>query len=371
MLSSSDKNQNSGLGGVGDTLGKTVDGLTGTLGATVGGLGKTVGGATEGLGKTLSGTSEGLGNTSQNDAIASADEPLPDSRNDRQDSTASVAKIVHNAKAATDKEQQMTLLQGIKLYPKAVAWSVFISTCIVMEGDDISLVNNFYAFDQFNRKYGELTSDGKYEVPARWQAGLSNVIAYLPNGVYGTVSAAAVISRMRLTFPQLQFGLMVGIGGGIPSKCNDSRLGDVVVSKPGGKYGGVIQYDYGKAVQSGQFEPTGILNQPPPALLTHVSKLEEQQMTGGQYAISKLVNAALEQNPNIKERFSPPEQQTDFLFCSFYHHADKGLDCEKCDKEQLFDREPRDMRTPYIHYGLIASGNRVMKDPESRDRLAQ
>ncbi|KAE8160416.1 P-loop containing nucleoside triphosphate hydrolase protein [Aspergillus tamarii] len=61
------------------------------------------------------------------------------------------------------------------------------------------------------------------------------VIAYLPNGVYGTVSAAAVVSRMRLTFPQLQFGLMVGIGGGVPSKSNDIRLGDVVVSKPSGK----------------------------------------------------------------------------------------------------------------------------------------
>lgn len=30
------------------------------------------------------------------------------------------------------------------------------------------------AFDTFNRKYGELQSDGSYEVPARWQAGLSN-----------------------------------------------------------------------------------------------------------------------------------------------------------------------------------------------------
>ncbi|KAE8156632.1 hypothetical protein BDV40DRAFT_280650 [Aspergillus tamarii] len=108
------------------------------------------------------------------DAIDPVDEHLPESRNGRQDSTASAAKIVHNAKAATDKEQQMTLLQGIKLYPKAVAWSVFISTCIVMEGYDISLVNNFYAFDQFNKKYGELTADGTYEVPARWQAGLSN-----------------------------------------------------------------------------------------------------------------------------------------------------------------------------------------------------
>ena len=51
--------------------------------------------------------------------------------------------VIHNAKAAAAKEQSMTLWQGIKLYPKAVAWSVLISTCIAMEGYDISLVNNF------------------------------------------------------------------------------------------------------------------------------------------------------------------------------------------------------------------------------------
>ena len=75
--------------------------------------------------------------------------------------------MVEDAKAATDKEQSMTLLQGIRTYPKAVAWSVLISTCIAMEGYDISLVNNFYAFPPFNRKYGELMPDGSYQVPAQ------------------------------------------------------------------------------------------------------------------------------------------------------------------------------------------------------------
>jgi SP family general alpha glucoside:H+ symporter-like MFS transporter len=82
-------------------------------------------------------------------------------------SDSSMKTIIQNAKAATEKEHSMSLLQGIKLYPKAVAWSVLISTCIAMEGYDISLVNNFYAFDQFNRKYGEQLADGKYQVPAR------------------------------------------------------------------------------------------------------------------------------------------------------------------------------------------------------------
>ncbi|KAI8243386.1 Maltose permease [Colletotrichum sp. SAR 10_96] len=82
--------------------------------------------------------------------------------------------FVQSAKNASDKEQQMSLSQGIKLYPKAIAWSVLISTCIAMEGYDISLVSNFYAFPQFNRKYGVCNAAGDCEVPAPWQAGLSN-----------------------------------------------------------------------------------------------------------------------------------------------------------------------------------------------------
>ncbi|KAJ5502480.1 Major facilitator superfamily domain general substrate transporter [Penicillium fimorum] len=89
-------------------------------------------------------------------------------------SDSSMTKVIRNAKAATEKEQSMTLIEGIRLYPKAVLWSVLISTCIAMEGYDISLVNNFYAFPQFKRKYGEILPNGKYEVSAAWQAGLSN-----------------------------------------------------------------------------------------------------------------------------------------------------------------------------------------------------
>lgn len=44
------------------------------------------------------------------------------------------------------------------------------------------------------------------------------VIAYLPFGVYGTTSATSVISHLISTFPNIRFGLAMGIGGGIPSK---------------------------------------------------------------------------------------------------------------------------------------------------------
>jgi SP family general alpha glucoside:H+ symporter-like MFS transporter len=102
-------------------------------------------------------------------------------------------QMIHNARSATEKEHKMTLLQGIKLYPKAIFWSILISTTIVMEGYDVCLINNFCncstplflgqalgtdstvdGFPQFNRKYGEQLPSGEWQVPARWQSGLSN-----------------------------------------------------------------------------------------------------------------------------------------------------------------------------------------------------
>ncbi|KAH0832738.1 hypothetical protein AYO21_00357 [Fonsecaea monophora] len=97
--------------------------------------------------------------------------------------------VIHNAQRATEKEHKMTLWQGIKLYPKAVGWSILISTCIAMEGYDVCLLSNFYAFPQFQKKYGEQLPDGSYQIPAPWQAGLSNganvgeIIGLMINGL--------------------------------------------------------------------------------------------------------------------------------------------------------------------------------------------
>src|SRR5436190_24182059 len=71
--------------------------------------------------------------------------------------------------------------------------------------------------------------------PNRYRFGCINghnvVIACLPDGETGTNPAATVATRMTLNFPSLRFGLMVGIGGGVPTPpdYSDIRLGDVVV----------------------------------------------------------------------------------------------------------------------------------------------
>lgn len=85
-----------------------------------------------------------------------------------------LSPLEYSAKVKIDKEHNMSLWEGIKLYPKAIFWAAVISACCAMEGYDIALIGNFYAFPPFNRKYGELQPDGSYQVPAQWQAGLSN-----------------------------------------------------------------------------------------------------------------------------------------------------------------------------------------------------
>ncbi len=49
-------------------------------------------------------------------------------------------QLVKEAKLAHDREAQMTFKQAIKTYPKAVGWSLILSTALIMEGYDTALL---------------------------------------------------------------------------------------------------------------------------------------------------------------------------------------------------------------------------------------
>jgi nucleoside phosphorylase len=201
--------------------------------------------------------------------------------------------------------------------------------------------------------------------------GYNVVVTCLPTGVYGTIAAATVISHMRSSFPNIRFCLMVGVGGGVPSRKNDIRLGDVVVSTPTGTSGGVVQYDSGKTISSGRFEQTGSLNQPPQILLTAISQLQSTNLIKGNHGISDVLSDISKKNPVMSPEFFPPPPQHDRLFSAEYDHPESEDTCVRCDRSHLVDREPRASNEPQVHYGLIASGNQVMKHGKTRDRLAK
>jgi hypothetical protein len=80
------------------------------------------------------------------------------------------------------------------------------------------------------------------------------VISVLPDGEYGTSSAARVASRMLLSFPNVRICLMVGIGDGAPILKHDIRLGDVAVSATRHRKGGVCEYDFCKTIQGQELQ---------------------------------------------------------------------------------------------------------------------
>ncbi|KAL3482068.1 nucleoside phosphorylase domain-containing protein [Aspergillus californicus] len=192
-------------------------------------------------------------------------------------------------------------------------------------------------------------------------------IVCLPSGVYGTTSAAVVVAQMVTTFPALQFGLMVGIGGGVPGPTADIRLGDVVIGTPTPGSAGVVQYDYGKALRDGRFQQTGTLNKPAQVLLTAISQIRSEYMVSD--AMANIMSSALEDNLEFREGFSRPER--DWLFKAGYDHEGSNSDCSACDQGELQDRSELGSNVPCVHYGLIASGNQVIKDGQKRDLLAR
>lgn len=194
------------------------------------------------------------------------------------------------------------------------------------------------------------------------------VIASLPAGVTGVTSTAVVASQILSTFTSLRFGLLVGVGGGVPSAENDIRLGDVVVSKPSGTSGGVIQYDFGKTVQEGRFVRTGSLNRPPNTLLSAVNSLQAKHMLE-EAELSRHLSEMISKYPKSRKAGTYPGAQHDRLFEADYDHQAGDSTCICCDNARLIPRTNHDDEAPAIHYGLIASGNQVMRHGATREKL--
>ncbi|KAH7117332.1 hypothetical protein EDB81DRAFT_243041 [Dactylonectria macrodidyma] len=201
------------------------------------------------------------------------------------------------------------------------------------------------------------------------------VIAVLPDGEYGTSRAASVASDMMHSFPNVRIGLMVGIGGGAPSRKHDIRLGDIVVSAPRDGKSGVLQYDFGKTIQNRSFHRTGVLNQPPAFLRAAVNGLKAQYESEG-HRHEGDINMILQKKPRLQKKYSRPDSSSDRLYQSEVVHPVEGdSSCvEACgtDPSKLILRSERtqDEDNPTIHYGVIASGNQLMKDALVRDMLA-
>lgn len=182
------------------------------------------------------------------------------------------------------------------------------------------------------------------------------VIAGLPYGRADNNNAATLAAQMLSTFPNIRMTLMVGVGGGIPQK---TRLGDVVICSPSDTNAGVIQWDKGKEEING-FKRQGCLTGPPRAGLTALSSFQADPEN------PQKMSSYLD---GIDKRFFNSESLEDILFEAEYDHVGDTIDCSGCDKKRILRRGPAIY--PTVHYGLIVSGNRKIKDARFRDKLYQ
>ncbi|PLN86801.1 hypothetical protein BDW42DRAFT_182208 [Aspergillus taichungensis] len=143
---------------------------------------------------------------------------------------------------------------------------------------------------------------------------------------------------MKQTFAAIRVGLIVGIGGGVPSGPEtDIRLGDVVVGTR------VMEVDLGKIIGDGQLEHTGVPKFPDQILAKAVSHLRAKHVENSS-RIPSVLQQKLEgygyDRPNLPDR----------LFHAMYKHARPGEN--------------------FIHYGAIASGSQLVRSSAFRDQVA-
>ncbi|KAH8696360.1 putative ankyrin repeat-containing protein [Talaromyces proteolyticus] len=223
------------------------------------------------------------------------------------------------------------------------------------------------------------------------------VIACLPAEATGKVSAATVAKDMLRSFPSIRFGLMVGIGGGVPYKAQervnnngnekdysddesetdmeeiqDIRLGDVVVSLHSKSTEAVVQYDFGKSEQEKRFVHTGgKLNKPPNIVLNAVSRLQADHARG-RYKIPEMLSAMLSDNPTMM-KFQHQGFEKDRLFKPEVVHEEGKKSCKACygvNDGNVVRRKDRSEKVPRIYYGTIGSADQVMRDAILRDQWA-
>ncbi|KAL2207105.1 hypothetical protein CC79DRAFT_1341864 [Sarocladium strictum] len=186
-----------------------------------------------------------------------------------------------------------------------------------------------------------------------------NVVMVCLPGQYGTNNAAIVATNLKRSFPNIRATLMVGVGGGAPAEA-DLRLGDVVVGTR------VMQYDMGKVVTDGSFLRTALPKLPAPflnsAVCTLRSKHAEEDRTGYSNRVVTLLRSRF---PSLAL-----PSQADRLFQASYDHVEGAPNCDGCDQARLQSRSVRLSDEPMIQYGVIASGNELLRNSKRRDMIS-
>ncbi|PYI01673.1 purine and uridine phosphorylase [Aspergillus sclerotiicarbonarius CBS 121057] len=195
------------------------------------------------------------------------------------------------------------------------------------------------------------------------------VLAHMPG--MGKANAAAVAVNCRSSFPNIKLAVVVGICGAVPFTHDGVEivLGDVVVSD------GVVQYDFGRSLPEGFVQKDTLLdslgrpNTEIRALLAKLKGIRHRQALRSRMADYL---KSLRTEPELAAAY--PGTAHDRLFEAAYRHVRDGMSCDECNcngplvsRNRLVEDAPK----PAVHFGLIASGDTVMKSGVDRDRIAR
>ncbi|KAI0406370.1 general alpha-glucoside permease [Xylaria palmicola] len=81
--------------------------------------------------------------------------------------------LVNEANEANERERDMTLRHAFKVYPKAIGWSMLLSSCLIMEGYQTAVVGSYLAYPAFRDRFGIVAPNGEHVISASWQNGIS------------------------------------------------------------------------------------------------------------------------------------------------------------------------------------------------------
>lgn len=190
------------------------------------------------------------------------------------------------------------------------------------------------------------------------------IVATLPAGQeYGTGSAAALASQIKKFFPNLWFGLLVGVAAGLPdlakSPARDIRLGDVLVGLPIGESAGLIAYDLGKETADGlQLLRCGrVLASTEPVVRSAIGNIKMMAPNDTEAFLPLYEAIKNKEHPN--GTFSDPGQEEDI----FYDINNEGVEERMIREERAADKRTR------VWYGSIGSGDKLTKNARKRNEL--
>jgi nucleoside phosphorylase len=258
-----------------------------------------------------------------------------------------------------------------------------------------------------NVSYGKAPKDGnRYSFGSIGEIHI--VLVHMPG--MGKIRASSAATYCQMSFMNIQLCLIVGICGGLPlnTKRGCITLGDVVISR------GLVQYDLGRQY-SDRLEITEDNRfRPDDSLLSLLNQLEGLHDRGHlQDATARHLEGLGKGILGGKARYPAPPAG-DWLFKADYRHRHReDVGCEicrncrsmtdsvckkaeetscvelRCNEASVIRRGGaetpitwvRDQgstnivikspRRPVVHLGWFASGDKVMKSGEERDRIAQ